>query len=95
MTKEIWLSLLRKLLVALGAWLASRGLPGIDDKLAGDAAGALLILGSAGWGWWNARQKRTLKDAVSGDIPIDHPKVTAIVPEPAPQTTAQQAQEGK
>lgn len=41
--------------------------------------------------WRNANQKITLKAAVSGDIALDHPTVTAIVPEPEPVARANEA----
>lgn len=38
--------------------------------------------------WRNAQQKTTLKEAVAGDIPLDHPDVKAIVAIPAPVAKA-------
>lgn len=91
MTQEIWLSLLRKALTLLGAYLASKGLPGIDDKVAGEASGALLILGSAVWGWFSARQKTQAKNEATilkgyeaGTVSEDHPVLKKILSEPPP-----------
>lgn len=37
--------------------------------------------------WLSAKQKTTLRDAVSGDVALDHPAVLKLVPEPAPVET--------
>lgn len=46
--------------------------------------GAIISAAGLFLSWRNAQQKTTLKEAVAGDIALDHPDVKAIVPEPQP-----------
>ena len=78
-------SLIRKGLTLLSGFLIAKGWG--DAALWETISGAVVLLGSGVWSWWSARQKNTLKDAVEGIIPMDSPKVTAIVEVPAPTVT--------
>ncbi len=86
-TKEALYSLFRQGLIFLGAWLVTKGYAVLDEKTAGEVAGALALVASTLWSAFNAKQKNTLKQAVSGELPVDHPSVVAIVPDPAPVVT--------
>lgn len=71
------LSLFRHILTTLGGFLVGKGY--LDATAAPELIGALVTIAGVAWGWFSARQKSTLKDAVNGQIDPDHPKVIAAL----------------